>query len=98
MKRIFTILVAITVILLVVTIMMKNQQSGQINYYMGISYDVPMWLIIFVAFSLGVLAGWLTMGLSLLRAKANLARLRRDSKKKNKELAAYRGDQTGETS
>ncbi len=92
MKRIFTLLVIIATLLLVVTIMMKNQQPGQINYYLGISREVPMWLIIFVAFSFGVLAGWLTMGMSLIRAKTHTSRLRRQIKKKDKELAAYQGD------
>jgi len=98
MKRIFTVLMAIAVILLVVTIMMKNQQTGQINYYLGFSREVPMWLIIFVTFSFGVLAGWLTMGLSLIKTRARSARLRREIKKKDRELASYRDDNIEETS
>jgi len=97
MKRIFTVLMAIAVILLVITIMMKNQQTGQINYYLGFSREVPMWLIIFVTFSFGVLAGWLTMGLSLIKARARSSRLRREVKKKDRELASYRGDSAEET-
>ncbi len=98
MKRIITVFTALVVILLVVTIMMKNQQSGQINYYLGFSREVPMWLIIFVTFSFGVLAGWLTMGLSLIRTRARSSRLRREVKKKEKELASYRGDSPEELS
>ena len=93
MKRLLTVLVAIAVVLLVISIMMKNQQTAQINYYMGISQDVPVWLIIFGAFSFGVLAGWLTMGLSLLRAKAASAKFRREIKKMDTELASLRGDE-----
>ncbi|RTZ61446.1 MAG: hypothetical protein DSZ32_01975 [Gammaproteobacteria bacterium] len=98
MKRIFTVLMAVAVILLVVTIMMKNQQPGQINYYLGFSHEVPMWLIIFVTFSFGVLAGWLTMGLSLIKTRTRSARLRREIKKKDRELASYRDDNIEETS
>ena len=59
MKRLFIILVTFLVALLGLTFAVHNPQEVEVHYYLGWIWQGPLALLLFLTFTVGLLAGWL---------------------------------------
>lgn len=80
MKKVFYIILLIVFFVLAFTFAQKNQQLADINYYAGLAVQAPMYVIIIVTLSLGMLAGYLISLVARMRTLAEMKKAQRQAK------------------
>ena len=89
MKRIISIVFMLIIILAGIVFAVLNSSSVELKYYFGM-VNVPLSLIIVLSIIAGALLGILASLGQLLRAKRNIARLKRSVHLAEKEVANLR--------
>lgn len=90
MKRLFYLILFFILAFFAMTIYLKNPQSVLIEYYFGISREIPLVLLLIATFILGLLFGWLGMILSVFKNKREVGRTKKQLAKVEKEVENLR--------
>ncbi|OGT21380.1 MAG: hypothetical protein A3C55_04045 [Gammaproteobacteria bacterium RIFCSPHIGHO2_02_FULL_42_13] len=78
-------MIVLLLILLGISFAILNSETVTINYYLG-TKQMPLSLLLIVAFGLGLLIGWISMSFKVLRLKTNLYRLKKKLQVAEKEI------------
>lgn len=90
MKRLFYLVLFIFMAFFAMTIYLKNPDTVLLEYYFGISQEVPLVLVLIATFILGLLFGWLGMTLSVFKNKREVGRTKKQLAKVEKEVENLR--------
>lgn len=75
--RAFLFALKLILFLLLLGLAMRNSEFVTLRYFLGMEWQAPLALIIFVAFAIGLLMGLLVCSLRLLRYHRELRNLRK---------------------
>jgi len=89
MTRIIGLIFILVVLVFGLTFAVLNAESVQINYYFGI-YQIPLSLILVIAFVIGTLFGAVVNVGMMLRLKRQISRLRKEVRFTEKEVKNLR--------
>jgi len=87
--RVIGLIFILVVLVFGLTFAVMNAESVQINYYFGI-YQMPLSLILVIAFVIGALFGAVVNVGMMLRLKRQISKLRREVKFTEKEVKNLR--------
>ncbi len=90
MKRALALTLFAIVCFFLITFEIKNPDSILVQYYFGIEYTLPMFILIVIPFLLGLLLGVLFMSLSLFKHKRTLGKTKKDLVKAEQEVQNLR--------
>ena len=90
MKKLIYTVIIVVVALFGLTFSYKNYQPVEINYYFGLNFHGQLPLLLFLTFSLGLLAGYLIALFHRLTARRKSARRKSDRMKKVPAIAPVR--------
>ncbi|MFQ5936665.1 MAG: lipopolysaccharide assembly LapA domain-containing protein [Acidiferrobacterales bacterium] len=90
MKKYFYVLISIVVLLFGFTLTLQNRHPVDVNYYFGLHWHGPLAWILFAAFAVGVLAGFLASLRVLIRMQRQLVRARKDLRRTEQEVTNLR--------
>lgn len=66
--------------LLLLGLAVRNSENIAVHYFLGMEWQAPLSLVIFVAFAMGLITGLLACGLRLLRNQRELRSLRKHAR------------------
>jgi putative membrane protein len=90
MKRALALALFVIICFFLITLEMKNPESIFVQYYFGIEYSLPMFILIVIPFLAGLLFGVLFMSLSLFKNKRSLGKTKKDLVKAEQEVQNLR--------
>lgn len=88
--RIFVWAIRLVLFFLLFGFAVKNDQLATLNFFFGISWEVPMVFIIMGVFAAGALLGVSASAISLLMTRREAGRLRRQAVRSERELGELR--------
>ncbi|MDH4133286.1 MAG: LapA family protein [Gammaproteobacteria bacterium] len=86
MKRLFYAVLAIAILLVGVTLTVKNSQAVEFNYYFGIHWEAPLAFMLLTVLTVGIVLGLFVSVGMLARMQRQLAQARRDNRKMETDL------------
>lgn len=90
MRKLFFIILFILLVVLAVTLNLKNDQLVTLDYYAGLHWEGPIAWLLTLTFSAGLIVGALFMSLSVFKNKRNASKTRRKLEKVEKEVENLR--------
>ena len=90
MKRALALVLFVIICFFLITLEMKNPESILVQYYWGIEYTLPMFVLIVIPFVLGLFFGVVFMSLSLFKHKLSLGKTKKDLVKAEQEVQNLR--------
>lgn len=90
MKRGFYFLLGIIAVFFGITFALKNPQSAEISYYLGLNFSAPLSVILLVVFMAGVLIGYFVGLGRLFKVQGELDKARQQKQLVDKALAESR--------
>lgn len=90
MKKIIYLILFLVLLVLAVTLNVKNDQLVTLSYYFNLEWRAPLALIVTASFVVGLAFGWLFMSLSLLKNKHAVGRANKKLAKVEKEVENLR--------
>lgn len=90
MKKLILLPFVILIVLMALTLSLKNPQDVALNYYFGLSWEGPVALALILTFVFGLLIGWLLMSFSVLKNKRVVGKTKRQLAKVEKEVENLR--------
>ena len=90
MKRALALVLFVIICFFLITLEMKNPESILVQYYWGIEYTLPMFVLIVIPFLLGLFFGVVFMSLSLFKHKRSLGKTKKDLLKAEQEVQNLR--------
>lgn len=89
-SRIIYLALFLIVLLLTIGFTLKNQHSVELFYFFDLHWAAPLGVLTLVALSIGIGLGVLLTAVWVLRVKRQIARVRRDYRKIEQEVANLR--------
>jgi uncharacterized integral membrane protein len=78
--RTLLLILKLILFLLLLGLAVRNSDHIAVHYFLGMEWQAPLSLVIFVAFASGLITGLLACGLRLLRNQRELRTLRKNAK------------------
>ena len=78
--RTLLLILKLVLFLLLLGLAVRNSDAITVRYFLGMEWQAPLALVIFVAFAVGLVTGLLACGLRLLRNQRELRTLRKNAK------------------
>jgi uncharacterized integral membrane protein len=75
--RFLTLFLKVVLFIFLLAFAIKNSEMVTVRYLMGLAWQAPLSLVLFLAFALGVLLGLLGCSRQILKNRRELARLRK---------------------
>ena len=90
MKKYFYGVIAIIVLVFGFTITVQNRQAVDLNYYFGLHWHTALAWILFAAFAVGAVVGFLASLRMLIRIQRRLVRARKELRRAEQEVSNLR--------
>lgn len=90
MKKYFYAFISLIVLVLGFTLTFQNRQPVDVNYYFGIHWHGPLAWVLFGAFAVGVVAGFLASLRIIVRLQRQIVRARKDLRRAEQEVSNLR--------
>lgn len=90
MKKYFYSVISIIVLVFGFTITLQNRHPVDLNYYFGLHWHTALAWILFAAFAVGVMAGFLASLRMLFRMQRQLVRARKELRRAEQEVTNLR--------
>lgn len=78
--RTLLLILKLILFLLLLGLAVRNSENITVHYFLGMEWQAPLSLVIFLAFAMGLVVGLLACGLKLLRNHRELRSLRKQAK------------------
>lgn len=86
MKRLVYWIAATVIFVFGVSFALKNQVDVAINYYMGLNWEAPLYLILLGTFVAGIVAGYLASMRMVLHMQHQMVQARKDVRQMEQEI------------
>lgn len=90
MKKYFYAFISLIVLVLGFTLTFQNRQPVDVNYYFGFHWQGPLAWVLFGAFAVGVVAGFLASLRIIMRLQRQMVRARKDLRRAEQEVSNLR--------
>ena len=90
MKKYFYGVIALIVLIFGFTITLQNRHPVDFNYYFGLHWHTALAWILFAAFAIGAVAGFLASLRMLIRMQRQLVRARKELRRTEQEVVNLR--------
>ncbi len=86
MKRLAYWAAAAVIFLIAVSFALRNQVDVAINYYMGLHWEAPLYLILLAVFVIGIIAGYLASLRMVLQMQHQMVQAKKEVRQMEQEV------------